>query len=93
MQIDEFGTLINLVLLCATYLILQPLKAQITSLVKSLDTNSEAIIKLREMLNDERIHVAKVDESVKFAHQRIDEHDLHIEEIRNRCMNCQCRGD
>lgn len=93
MQIDEFGTLVNLILLTATYLILQPLKAQITNLVKSLDVNSEAISKLREMLNDERIHVAKVDESVKSAHRRLDEHDHNIEEIRNRCVNCQCRGE
>lgn len=89
MQIGEFGTLINLILLAATYLILQPLKAQISNLVKSLDVNSEAIIKLREIVNNERVHVAQLEESVKSAHKRIDEHEHKIEEIQNRCVNCR----
>ncbi len=93
MQIGELGTIINLALLGATYLILQPLKSQIASLVKSLDTASAAITKLREMLNDERIHIAKVDESAKSAHKRLDDFEHKIEDIQNRCVNCQCRGD
>ena len=93
MQIGELGTIINLALLGATYLILQPLKTQIASLVKSLDTASDAIIKLREMLNNERIHIAKVDESVKSAHKRLDDMEDDIKEIKNRCVNCKCRGE
>lgn len=92
-QISELGTIINLALLAATYMILQPLKAKISDLVKSLDTASTAIIKLQEMLNDERIHIAMVDESVKSAHKRIEELNHQIEDIKNRCVNCKCRGD
>ena len=93
MQIGELGTIVNLALLGVTYLILQPLKAKISDLVKSLDTVSKAIIKLQELLNDERIHIAKVDEAAKSAHKRLDDFEHKIEDIQNRCVNCQCRGD
>lgn len=93
MQIGELGTIVNLALLGVTYLILQPLKAKISDLVKSLDTVSKAIIKLQELLNDERIHIAKVDESAKSAHKRLDDFEHKIEDIQNRCVNCKCRGE
>ncbi len=93
MQVGEFSTVINLALLVAVYLVLQPLKAQIENLTKSLDVMSGIISKLQELFSTERIHIAKVDESVKSAHLRVDELERKMEELQKRCIDCSCRGD
>lgn len=91
MQIGEFSTIVNLALLAAAYLIVQPLKAQIANLAKSIDLMSAVISRLQETLNSERIHIAEVDASAKSAHHRIDSVETHVEELQQRCINCNCR--
>ena len=92
-SIKEFAFLINLGLLFATYLVIQPFKQKIEDLIKSLNTNSQAIQKLQEMLNDERIHVGKLEQSLESAHKRIKELSDRIKDLEHRCINCSCRGD
>lgn len=92
-SIKEFAFLINLGLLFATYLVLQPFKTKIEDLIKSLNTNSQAIQKLQEMLNNERVHVGKLEESLESAHRRIKELVDRVQELERRCISCSCRGD
>lgn len=92
-SIKEFAFLINLGLLFATYLVLQPFKSKIEDLIKSLNVNSEAIRKLQEMLNDERVHVGKLEQSLESAHKRIKELSDRVKDLEHRCINCSCRGE
>lgn len=92
-SIKEFAFLINLGLLFATYLVIQPFKQKIEDLIKSLNTNSQAIQKLQEMLNNERVHVGRLEESLDSAHRRIKELSDRIKDLEQRCINCSCRGD
>ena len=91
--VKEFAFLINFCLLFVTYLVLQPFKVKIEDLIKSLNTNSEAIRKLQEMLNNERVHVGRLEESLAVAHKRISELADAVKELERRCINCSCRGD
>ncbi len=92
-QALEFRDCLDLAILVAAYLVVQPLKAQIANLAKSMDVLSSMIQKLQEAFHGEKVHITEIDERAKSAHKRVDTLEKHVEELQQRCINCNCRSD
>lgn len=75
-DVGNFGTLVSLVVLAVTYIIIQPLKQSIASLIKSTDKLASVIETTQREVNELRERLAKVESSAASAHKRVD----HLEE-------------
>lgn len=71
-DVGNFGTVVSLVVLAVTYVIIQPLKQSITSLIKSTDRLADVVDDTKKEVNNLRERVAKVEASSASAHKRLD---------------------
>lgn len=91
MDLNTLSTIVSLVILGATYLILQPLKASIVGLQASVDKLANALEQLRLDVSDNDEATARIGEKVKSAHERINRLDTRIGHLENKCEHCTCK--
>lgn len=77
-DVGNFGTLVSLIVLGVTYIIIQPLKQSIASLIKSTEKLASVMECTQADVNELRERVAKVESSLGSAHKRIDSIDSKI---------------
>lgn len=85
MEISQFASLVNILILLVTYLIIQPLKASITNLTKSVDHLSAVLDKTNADVGILQQQVARLDTSDKSAHKRLNELSVRVDHIEDRC--------
>ena len=90
--IRDFAFIINFALLIVTYWFAQSFKIKIENLTEAIKSNTESNHKLQDIINEQRVHIGKLEESLESAHKRITEMSDRVKDLEHRCVNCQCRG-
>ena len=72
-DVGNFGTLISMCVLGVTWMIVNPLKQSIATLIKSMDKLTETIEVTRKEVNELRERMASVEAAAKSAHKRLDD--------------------
>lgn len=82
---------IDIVVLAVFWIVIQPLKTTMSDLKDSINTLCEEIIVLRKQAADNRVEIAKLTESCKDAHHRLNELSNRVTNVEQKCQHCTCR--
>lgn len=89
----NFADILDIVFLAVLWIVAQPLKTAIAALQSSIQDLAEEIKELRRRAADNRVEIAKISESVKDAHFRINELDKRVNEVEHKCERCICKNN
>ena len=90
-DLGNFANIIDIVFLAVLWAVAQPLKTAIAALQSSIQELAEEIKELRRRASDNRVEIAKVTESVKDAHFRINEFERRLSDAEHKCERCTCK--
>ena len=94
MTLDSLGGLVNLIAIPVVWVILQPLKPAMAALESSINNLAQEIVGLRQQASDNRAEIARIAESNKDAHFRVNNLEERIRSLEGKCHNCTCaRGN
>lgn len=94
----------SVILFFVTCFVVKPLTTNIENIKDTMNANVDGLNITINKLNDvveilrnaatiNRVEIAKIDESVKSAHKRLDVISNQIHELETRCMHCNCKKE
>lgn len=90
MDLQNFSTVVSLLVLVITWMIVKPLQNSIESLQRSIDKLNNRLEDVKEEVNDLRERTADLRSSASSAHKRLDDFDERLRLTEHKCDSCQC---
>ena len=83
----------SIILFVVTCFVVKPLTTSIESLKTAIAKLDDIVELLSTSASTNRVGIAKIDESWKSAHKRIDLIEERMHDVEKRCIGCTCRKE